>query len=96
MNYLPQELVLNILTFLPDNNLSPINKDLFSLYRSNLIWKERVTNRFSIKNSNNYFKEYIWAKKLEKHKFMWQRAYTYGCVGKNTPLIKPTFKPALM
>ena len=32
MNYLPEELVLNILTFLPNNNLTPVNKSLFSLY----------------------------------------------------------------
>lgn len=96
MNELPEEIVMNILSFLHNNNLTPINKSLFSLYRSNIVWKERVINRFSIINSNNYFKEYIWAKKLEKHKFMYQRAYTYGCVGKNTPLIKPIFENSLM
>jgi hypothetical protein len=96
MNYIPEELVLNILSFLPNNNLNPINKSLFSLYRSNLIWKDRVINSFGNIKSNNYFKEYVWAKKLEKHKFMYQRAYTYGCVGKNTPLIKPNFKPSIM
>ena len=96
MNSLPDEIICNILRFLPNKNIIPINKSLFSLYRSNLIWKERLINRFGIINSNNYFKEYIWSKKLEKHKFMYQRAYTYGCVGKNTPLTKPIFKPALM
>ena len=88
MDSLPDEIICIILRFLPNNNLIPINKSLFSLYTSNLIWKERVINKFGIINSNNYFKEYVWAKKLEKHKFMYQRAYTYGCV-ENTPLIKP-------
>ena len=49
MNSLPDEIICNILRFLPNNNIIPINKSLFSLYRSNLVWKERVINRFSIK-----------------------------------------------
>jgi len=96
MQQLPDDIISIILTFLPDKSLTPITKVLKSLYRSNMIWKPRVFKRFGEIESNNYFREYMWGLKLERHTFMYKRAYTYGCVGKNSPLVKPIFQPATM
>ena len=45
--------------------------------------------------SNNYYEEYKWEKKLEKHKFNYKRQWTLGCVGRIIPLEKPIFKDAI-
>ena len=95
MQQLPDDVIGIILGFLPDKDLTPITNVLKSLYRSNLVWKPRVLKRFGQIESNNYFGEYIWGIKLEHSTFMYKRAYTYGCVGKKVPLIKPIFPPAI-
>ena len=96
MEHLPDELICKILDFLPNESLMPVNTQLKPLYLSNIVWKPRTIKILGDIESVNYFKEYQWHIKLEKHKFNYKRAYTYGCMGKNIPLKKPIFKKAIM
>ena len=95
MHHLPNEIIFIILGFLPNDSLIPITNELKPLYQSNIVWKPRLVNRFGEIYSKNYFREYQWCVKLERHIFMHKRAYTYGCVGKNIPPVKPVFQKSI-
>uniref|UniRef100_A0A6C0JBZ3 F-box domain-containing protein n=1 Tax=viral metagenome TaxID=1070528 RepID=A0A6C0JBZ3_9ZZZZ len=91
MNKLPVELICNILAFLPIKSLIPVSNNLKDMYRSNIVWKPRVIKKIGKIKSINYFEEYLWQIKLEKYKFMYKLAYTYGWAGRRVPLTKPIF-----
>lgn len=96
MQNLPTELICKILDFLPNESLIPINRELKPIYFSNIVWKPRVLKKIGNIESENYIKEYQWHIKMEKHKFNYKRAYTYGCIGKNVPLKKPIFEKSYL
>ena len=72
MNQLPNEMIINILSFLSVYDLHVISKDLLHVYQSNVVWKPIVTRKFGEIKSTNYFKEYAWQLKLQKHQFCYQ------------------------
>lgn len=95
MNQLPNEMIINILSFLSVYDLHVISKDLLNVYQSNVVWKPIVTRKFGEIKSTNYFKEYGWQLKLKKHQFCYKRQWTLGCVGRIMPPAKEDWTPAI-
>ena len=95
MNQLPNEMIINILSFLSVYDLHVISKDLLHVYQSNVVWKPIVTRKFGEIKSTNYFKEYGWQLKLKKHQFYYKRQWTLGCVGRIMPPVKEDWTPAI-
>ena len=95
MDYLPNEMIMNILSFLVVSELYALSKTLLPLYRSNVVWKPMVCRSFGEILSTNYFKEYEWQLKLKKHQFRYQRQWTLGCVGRIMPPAKEAWPPAI-
>ena len=67
MDKVPAEVICNILTFLPNKDLTPLSKNLKNMFRSNIVWKPRVIKKIGKIKSINYFEEYLWQVKLEKY-----------------------------
>lgn len=94
MNNLPDEILLNILSFLSVSDLKVVSKNLLNVYNSNIIWKPLFAKKFGEINSNNFFKEYVWYEKLKKHQMMYKKQWTLGCIGRIIPLTKGEWIPA--
>lgn len=96
MDQLPNEIIMNILSCLcPSELLLVLSKSVLSVYRSNVVWRPVVVRRFGEIRSSNYFKEYAWQLKVQKHKCSYQRGFTMGCVGKTIPPKKKAWLPAV-
>jgi len=95
MDYLPNEMIMNILSFLSVSELGVVSKTLLNVYHSNVVWKPIVSRDFGDIVSTNYFKEYEWQLKLKKHQFRYQRQWTLGCVGRIIPPDKEAWSPAI-
>ena len=80
--------------FLGTNQLYPLSKTFQLVMISNVVWKPLVIKRFGKIQSNNYFKEYCWQLKLERHQFCYKRQWTLGCVGRLSPIQKEDWLPA--
>ena len=91
MLHLPYELVCYILSFVPIHGLLPLNRAAVPLFCSNVVWKPLFRQRFGYISSHNYFREFMWQLQLERHQMCYQRQWTLGCVGRLTPLQKPSF-----
>jgi hypothetical protein len=94
MNKLPNEMLLNILSFLSVSDLKVVSKNLLSVYNSNIIWKPLFSKKFGEMNSTNFFKEYVWYEKLKNHQMSYKKQWTLGCVGRIMPLAKDEWMPA--
>lgn len=94
MLQLPYELQCYIFQFLPLCDLTPLNRASLPYFRSNVVWQPRVGQRFGVLKSHNYFCEFAWQLQLERHQMSYKRQWTLGCVGRLTPLQKPTFAAA--
>ena len=94
MNNLPNEMLMNILSFLAVSDLKVVSKSLMNVYNSNIIWKPLFFKKFGEVNSTNFFKEYVWHEKLKKHQMIYKRQWTLGCVGRIIPLTKDKWIPA--
>ena len=94
MLHLPYELQCTIYHFLPLCDLNPLNRASLPHFRSNVVWQPRVEGRFGKMVSHNYFREFMWQLQLERHQMCYQRQWTLGCVGRLTPLQKPSFVAA--
>jgi len=96
MEKLPNEMMMNIVSFLCPTELSLlISKTLLPVYRSNVVWRPLVVHKFGTIKSTNYFKEYAWQLKLKKHQLYYQRHFTMGCVGRSIPPTKEDWLPAI-
>lgn len=97
MIHLPDEIIINILSFLSvyDLHACGVSKPILYVYRSNVVWKPIVTDKFGEIKSSNYFKEYGWQLKLKKHQFSYKRQWTLGCVGRIMAPEKPEWDPAI-
>lgn len=96
MNTLPNEMLMNILSFLCQSELLlVVSRTYLPVYRSNVVWRHVVTRRFGEIPSSNYFQEYVWQIKVEKHKFSYKRRFTMGCVGRTIPPKKEAWLPAI-
>jgi len=93
MEQLPNEMIMNILSFLYVSELGVVSKTFLPMYRSNVIWRPLVIHKFGTMKSTNYFKEYAWQLKLKKHQFYYTRHFTMGCVGRTTPPTKEDWPP---
>lgn len=91
---LPDEIQCLVMSYLTNAELYPLNKTSKPLFLSNIIWKPRVVSRFGNVQSNNYFREYEWQLQLERHQLCYKREWTLGCVGRITPLTKPSWIPS--
>lgn len=95
MYKIPDEIILNILSYLPFNMTLIVDKYMQKLIKSNQVWGPRAFRDFGIRSSHNFFEEYKWQTKLRTYNIAYQRQYTLGCVGKIRPLgEKPIWKPA--
>ena len=95
MNSLPIEMQIYIYQFLDIKSIFPLNKKFLLLTRSNPIWKPLVIKKFGNILSTNYYESYKYQKKLAYKKFLYERQWTLGCVGKITALKKPKWDPAI-
>lgn len=83
---LPDDVLLHVLSFLAPSDLTPVSKDLFGLFRSDILWKPY-----------GGFAEYVWQQRLEDYKTRYKRMWTQGCLGrleppnKNDPLYSARF-----
>ena len=82
MDILPLEIKIKILIFICPNQDISLNHLYLKLFRCNYIWGPIVWERFEISKSCNFFEEFKWQLKLEKHCRWYQRQWTLGCVGK--------------
>jgi hypothetical protein len=94
MNELPTELQICVFDFLNIDFL-PYNKNSLVVFRSNPIWKPKVFEKYGFVINDNYYMYYKWQKKLELKSLIYQRLWTYGCIGKIEPLVKPDWGPAV-
>lgn len=100
LNKLPIEINILIYQCLDGITLKPFDNTSKNIMRSNEVWRENLyrkntDNKKLLQTSNNYYEEYKWEKKLEKHKFNYKRQWTLGCLGRIIPLEKPIFKDAI-
>lgn len=92
---LPQEIIIQIQTFLCPDTLFTVNKELNTLCKSNYVWGPIVHALCGLKHSVNFWEEFKWFKMVQRHRLNYQRRWTLGCVGKFEPLgQKPQWKPA--
>ena len=94
MNELPTEIKICIFDFLNIDFLS-YNKNSLNIFRSNPIWKSKVFIKYGPVINDNYYMYYKWQTKLELKSLVYQKMWTYGCVGKIEPLVKPHWGPAV-
>lgn len=96
MEKLPNEMMMNILSFLcPTELLLLISKTLLPVYRSNVVWRPIVVHRFGQISSSNYFKECGWQLQIKRHQFRYKRQWTMGCLPRITPPKKEDWPPAI-
>lgn len=99
-NKLPVEINILIYQCLDGIILKPFDNMSKNIMRSYEVWRENLYRKNPDKEnilqiSNNYYEEYKWEKRLEKHQFNYKRQWTLGCVGRITPLKKPTFQDSI-
>ena len=94
MNNLPNEMILNILSFVSVSDLKVVCKNLVNVYKSNIIWKPLFFKKFGQIKSTNFYKEYVWHEKLNNHQMSYKKQWTLGCVGRIMPLTKEEWIPA--
>ena len=82
MKDLPTEIKIHIISFLCPSTDMTTNKEYMKLYRCNYIWGPIVWERFHVCKSINFFEEFKWQLRLEKHRRWYQQQWTLGCVGK--------------
>jgi len=96
MDKLPNEIIINILSFLCQSELLLVtSKSFLSVYRSNVVWRPMVVHCFGEIQSSNYFKEYAWQLKLKRHQLRYKRQWTLGCLPKTIPPKKEDWSPAI-
>lgn len=95
MEKMPYELMINILSFLRIDAICPFTKKMLDVFRCNLLWKDIVFQKFKINDSKNYYREFLWQRKLSRYHFKYQRQWTLGCVGRIVPPVKNTWPNAL-
>lgn len=86
---LPDDMVLHILTFLGPPDLTPITKESLHLFRSNVVWKSTCQSK-----STNYFRQYLWKRRLIDYKFRYKRQWSQGCLGRLVPPERIPWEPA--
>lgn len=82
MQHLPIELNILIVSYICPVQDVCLNRHYLKIYRCNYIWGPMVWKRFAICKSTNFFEEFKWQLKLEKHRRWYQLQWTLGCVGK--------------
>ena len=92
LNKLPIEINITIYEYL--DKFKPFDKISTKIMQSNIIWKKKLEKEGFTDKSLNYYQEYKWIKKIEKHQFNYKRQWTLGCVGRIMPLTKPRFSKA--
>ena len=70
---LPDDVMLHVLSFLPLSDLTPVSKDLFHVFRSDILWKP------------DGFEEYVWQQRLRDYKTRYKHMWTQGCLGRLEP-----------
>jgi len=70
---LPDDVMLHVLSYLSPSDLTPVSKDLFHVFRSDVLWKP------------DGFGEYVWQRRLEDYKKRYKQQWTLGCLGRLEP-----------
>ena len=70
---LPDDVMLHVLSYLRPSDLTPVSKDLFHVFRSDILWKP------------DGFAEYVWQQRLEDYKKRYKQQWTLGCLGRLEP-----------
>jgi len=77
MEKMPYELMINILSFLRIDAICPFTKKMLDVFRCNLLWKDIVFQKFKINDSKNYYREFLWQRKLSRYHFKYQRQWIH-------------------